>query len=149
MENHLSFTFENNIIYWTNGSPALAGPWSENRQLTRSNCYWNAGGHPVTFAGKSLPDWQHTFVKAPASTNDAADKPDWAGQGREQGSLVADPLFVNAVNHDFHLKPNSPALKLGFKPFDYSQAGVYGDAAWLAEAKRTTYPPLEKRKLLE
>ena len=143
VEDHLSFTLDHNIIYWTNGSPALAGPWLENRQLTCSNCYWNASGHPVTFAGKSLPDWQHTFVKAPANTNGATHEPEWAGKSREQGSLIADPLFENAANHDFRLKQDSPALRLGFKPFDYSQAGVYGDAAWLAEAKRATYPPLE------
>jgi hypothetical protein len=143
VENHLSFTFENNIIYWTNHSPALAGPWSENRQLTRSNCYWNASGYPATFAGKSLSDWQNTPVNPPAITNGATGAPEWAVKGREQGSLIADPLFVNAAKHDFRLKQNSPALRLGFKPFDYSQAGVYGDAAWLAKAKRATYPPLE------
>lgn len=143
VENHLSFTFEHNIVYWTNGSPALAGPWPENRQLTRSNCYWNTKNLSVTFAGKSLADWQHTTVNAPTNTDGITNKPDWAGMGREQGSLIADPLFVNAAGHDFRLKPNSPALRLGFKPFDYSQAGVYGGAAWLAEAKRVIYPSLE------
>ena len=143
VEDHLSFTFENNIIYWTNGSPTLAGPWPENRQLTRSNCYWNANGYPVNFAGKTLADWQHTNVNAPTNTNNATGDSEWAGKGRELGSIVGDPLFVNAAKHDFRLKPNSPALQLGFKPFDYSQAGVYGDAAWQAEAKRPSYPPLE------
>jgi hypothetical protein len=143
VEDHLSFTFENNIIYWTNGSPTLAGPWPENRQLTRSNCYWNASSYPVTFAGKTLADWQRTVVNAPTNANDATGDSEWAGKGRELGSVVADPLFLNAAKHDFRLKPNSPALQLGFKPFNYSQAGVYGDAAWQAEAKRATYPPLE------
>ncbi len=136
VENHLSFTFEHNLIYWTNGSPTLAGPWAENRQLTRSNLYWNAGGYPITFAGKTLAEWQRTVVKPPTNTPAASGAPEWAGQGREQGSLIADPLFVNAANHDFHLQPGSPALQVGFRPFDYSQAGVYGDAAWLAEAQR-------------
>jgi hypothetical protein len=143
VEDHLSFTFENNIIYWTNASPALAGPWFDNRQLTRSNCYWNADGHAVTFAGNSLSGWQRTAVNAPTNRNDATGSLEWAGKGRELGSVVADPLFVDAARHDFHLQPDSPALRLGFKPFDYSQAGVYGDAAWLAEARRATYPPLK------
>ncbi|MBU4200081.1 MAG: DUF5123 domain-containing protein [Verrucomicrobia bacterium] len=30
----------------------------------------------------------------------------------------ADPLFVNPEKGDFSLKPDSPALKLGFKPLD-------------------------------
>ncbi|MBA7614109.1 hypothetical protein ES703_21371 [subsurface metagenome] len=35
-------------------------------------------------------------------------------------------------------------LKLaGFKPFDYSKAGVYGDPAWIKKAKNVTFPPLE------
>lgn len=62
-------------------------------------------------------------------------------KGRELVSLMADPLFVNAAKHDFHLKQNSPALRLGFKPFDYSRAGVYGTAAWLGEAERVINPP--------
>jgi hypothetical protein len=140
VENHLSFTFENNIIYWTNQSPALAGPWAANRQLTRSNCYWNASGAPVVFAGKPLTDWQEVPVPAPTNTTSSVE---WAGQNREQGSLIADPLFVNAAEKDFRLKPNSPALQLGFKPFDPNRAGVYGDAAWRKEASRDSYPPLE------
>jgi parallel beta-helix repeat protein len=143
VEEHLSFTFENNIIYWTNNSPALAGPWADHRQLTLSNCYWNASGYPVTFAGKPLAEWQRTTLSEPTSTNGMTSQPDWAGKGREQGSVVADPLFVNAAAHDFRLKPDSPVLRLGFKPFDYSQAGVYGESAWVAKAKRATYPPLE------
>ncbi len=141
VEDHLSFTFEKNIVFWTNTSPALAGPWEKNRQLTRSNCYWNASTRPATFSGKSFEAWQTTPVPAP--TNNASTPPAWAGQGREQGSGLADPLFVDAANQDFRLKPQSPALKLGFKPFDPSQAGVHGDAAWIAKAKSVTYPPLE------
>jgi hypothetical protein len=141
VENHLSFKLENNIIYWTNDSPTLAGPWLENRQLSRSNCYWNAGGFPVTFAGRSLAEWQHTPVNPPTDTNGKTESPSWAVQGREQGSRIADPLFVNAAKRDFRLEPDSPALKLGFKPFDYTQAGVYGEASWIHEANRISYPP--------
>ena len=46
-------------------------------------------------------------------------------------------------NLDFHLKPDSPALKIGFTPFDYSKAGVYGDPAWVKKANEVTYPALE------
>ena len=140
-ENHLSFTFENNIVYWTNASPTLNGSWANGRQLLRSNLYWNTTTNPVTFAGKSLEAWQALPVKPP--TNAVDNPPAWAGQGRELGSIIADPLFVDVAKHDFRLRPNSPALKLGFKPFDYTQAGLYGDAAWIAKAKSVTYPPLE------
>ena len=48
-----------------------------------------------------------------------------AGPVREQRkqdlhSVIADPLFVDPAKGDFRLKPDSPALKLGFKPFDAS-----------------------------
>jgi hypothetical protein len=58
--------------------------------------------------------------------------------------IYPDPGFKNAAQRDFRLKPNSPALKkTGFKPFDYSQAGVYGDAAWKAKAANVSFPPLQ------
>jgi len=122
VEEHLSFTLENNIVYWTNDSPLFAGRWDKVQHISRSNCLWNAGGK-VSFSGKPLADWQKT--------------------GHETASVVTDPLFVAPRKNDFRLRPGSPALKMGFKPFDPSQAGVYGDRAWIAKAKRVIYPALE------
>jgi len=141
VEDHLSFTFERNIVYWSNDSPALAGPWRQNRQLTRSNCYWNASGAPMEFAGLSLEAWQRTPVPALSKTNNAPSQPDWAGQGREQGTMIADPLFVDAAHNDFRLKTNSPVFGLGFVPFDFGKAGVYGEAAWMRLATNATFAP--------
>ena len=122
VEPHLSFTFERNLVIWTNDSPLLGGPWDKIQLVTRSNCYWNAGGGKVEFVGKPLADWQ--------------------ARGQDAGSLIADPLFVNALDRDFRLKPGSPAAQIGFKPFDPALAGVYGDAAWVALAQNEKYAPL-------
>ena len=122
VEPHLSFTFENNIVYWSTG-PALSGPWDKVKVESRNNWYWNAAGAKVQFIGKSLEDWQK--------------------DGHEKGSSIVDPLFENAELHDFRLKPGSPVLSQGFKPFDYTQAGVYGDQAWVAKANGVKYPALE------
>jgi len=122
IEQHLSFTFENNIVYWKTG-PLLAGPWDKVKINMDKNCYWNASGKEVDFIGMSLQQWRE--------------------KGYDANSIIADPLFVDANNLDFRLKPNSPALKIGFKPFDYSQAGVYGDAAWIDNARNIKFPPLE------
>jgi hypothetical protein len=143
VENHLSFTLEHNIVYWTNRSPAVAGNWEENIQLSCSNCYWNAGGYPVRFGAKTLADWQRTPVVRPVDTNGVPLHPEWVGLGRETGSILADPLFVNAAAHDFRLKPGSPALALGFRPFDYSRAGVYGAAAWRQLGRAQNFAPTQ------
>jgi hypothetical protein len=120
VEDHLSFTFERNIVFWDTGK-LLASRWPRVRQESRDNCYWNAAGKPVDFAGQSLEQWQ--------------------AQGRDQHSIVADPLFVDPAAYDFRLKDDSPALKVGFVPFDYEQAGVRGDPAWKAKAREAIQPP--------
>ncbi len=38
-----------------------------------------------------------------------------------------DPLFVNPAGLDFRLRPNSPALQLGFQPIPFDRIGLYRD----------------------
>jgi parallel beta-helix repeat protein len=92
-EEHLQFTFEGNIVYYTQGN-LLAGNWSgATSYRIDNNIYWDTRG-PVKF-----PD-------------------DWKTRGMDANSIVADPLFVNPEKGDFRLKPSSPALKMGFKPIE-------------------------------
>lgn len=121
-EQHVSFTFENNVVAWHAGK-LFEGQWADANVVLRNNVYWNAAGQPVTFIGKSLEAWQKS--------------------GRDAGSVVADPKFVDAAAHDYRLKPDSPALATGFKPFDASKAGVYGDPAWVKLARDAKDPILE------
>ncbi|MCB7129597.1 MAG: right-handed parallel beta-helix repeat-containing protein [Candidatus Brocadiales bacterium] len=51
---------------------------------------------------------------------------DWKKLGLDRHSVVADPLFVDPENHDYSLRPESPALKMGFKPIDLSRVGLRG-----------------------
>ncbi len=123
VEPHISFFFSNNIVYWAT-SPLFSGSWKDTNVVLSHNLYWCTDpAQPVTFAGLSLAEWQKL--------------------GKDDGSLVADPLFVNAEQRDFHLKPGSPAEKIGFKPFDYTQAGVYGSAQWKHLASARTYPKVQ------
>ncbi len=63
----------------------------------------------------------------------------WQALGMDTHSLVADPLFVNADEDDYRLRPESPAFKLGFKPIPFDKIGPYADplrATWpIVEAK--------------
>jgi hypothetical protein len=122
VEDHLSFTLENNIIYWDTGV-LYSGRWPQVRIDSRKNCFWRTNGETIDFAGMSLEAWQ--------------------AKGNEKGSIVADPLFVDAANLDFTINKDSPAIKQGFKPFDFTKAGVYGDEAWVKKANEVEYPPLK------
>ena len=89
----------------------------------RNNLYWNMAGNPVDFQGQSLAQRQQ--------------------RGLDTGSVIADPKFVDAAHLDFRLQPDSPALQLGFQPFDSTKAGLYGDDSWTALPKTFEYPPIE------
>ncbi len=115
VEEHLSFTFDNNIVYWTEGE-VLQGKWKDIHVEMRGNCYWRATGARPQFAGLDFAAWQKL--------------------GRDAGSVVADPGFVDAAARDFRLAEDSPAIAAGFKPFDFSQAGVYGERTWVEMARQ-------------
>ena len=67
----------------------------------------------------------------------------WQNSGRDAGSIIADPKFVDPARHDFRLQADSSPLALGFVPIDYTQAGVYGAPAWIRTAREVQYPPCE------
>ena len=101
-EEHISFTFEGNIVYWDTGS-LLGSNWSGSQYHMNKNVYWDARGQAVTFAGRGLAEWQQ--------------------QGQDTESVVADPRFANAGNYDFTVLPESPAWKLGWKAIDMATVG--------------------------
>ncbi len=104
-EPHISFFFERNIVYWDNDSPLLGSNWGDENFRMDKNLYFHAAGKPVTFPGNlTFTQWQQQ-------------------RGQDKNSQIADPGFIDAANDDFRLKPDSPALKLGFEPFDASRAG--------------------------
>ena len=55
---------------------------------------------------------------------DGLDWEKWRMCGKETGGVYADPLFEDAPANDFRLKSGSPALALGFEPWDYSMSGL-------------------------
>lgn len=71
-------------------------------------------------AGTGCPAW--SFLAGFATLLQTEDWPMWHANHDPEG-VNADPLFVDPAHGDFRLRPNSPALALGFIPFDVTQCG--------------------------
>jgi hypothetical protein len=102
IEDHKSFTFERNIVYWRQGA-LLAGNWAKLNADFDRNCYWHEGGKEVRFGKLTWGQWRQ--------------------RGADGHSLLADPLFEDVAKADFRLRPQSPARKLGFVPLELSRVG--------------------------
>jgi hypothetical protein len=73
---------------------------------------------------------------------------EWQGRGRDVHSIMSDPLFENMAAFDFRLKPNSPALAIGFRPIDASEAGLCGEPEWVAGPGKIQYPAVALSDML-
>ena len=109
VEEHLSFTFSNNIICHERGT-LLSSNWGKIRLETDNNCYWDSRTKDIRFGGQSFQQWQQS--------------------GKDKNSIIANPDFVNPSEGDFKVRNKQMMRKIGFKEFDYSKAGVYGADEW-------------------
>ncbi|HUT36444.1 MAG TPA: right-handed parallel beta-helix repeat-containing protein [Planctomycetota bacterium] len=111
-----SHEYVRNIIVFEGARGALYdfNNWSDDRVAASDhNLFWR-------------PDGKVTIKGGPA--NGSYDK--WRallGGKFDAHSLVADPLFHDLAGRDFRLRPDSPALKLGFQPIDLSAVGLEPD----------------------
>ncbi|MDY7109961.1 MAG: right-handed parallel beta-helix repeat-containing protein [Planctomycetota bacterium] len=104
-EEHLSFTFDHNIVYWTGESPLLGGNWRDDNFSMAFNVYWNPDHPEIRFPGdRTLEQWR-------------------TERGHDSHSIVADPMFRDPMHADYELSDGSPALGLGFEPWDFDDAG--------------------------
>jgi hypothetical protein len=101
-EPQVSFTFERNIVYFDQGR-LLGSNWTGDQFVMKNNLYFDTRSRDIRFAGRSFTEWQ--------------------AAGKDAGSVIADPIFVNAGNFDFRLRSGSPALEMGFQPIDMSTVG--------------------------
>jgi hypothetical protein len=112
-EDHCSFIFENNIVYWNKGRTFK--PKITEKRIKWDGNIWHMISGPVDFEGMNFKQWQ--------------------ASGRDKNGIEADPLFVNPQTNDFRLRSDSPALETGFKQFDLSKAGLHTghrpDPSWL------------------
>lgn len=101
-EDHLSFKFLRNVVYWESAGRVFGSTWRNGNYELDYNVYFNPN-HPLTY-----PDSGGAV---------------WGEQKKDEHSVIADPLFVDAANDDYRLKPDSPAFKLGFKPLPEGTPG--------------------------
>ena len=96
--------FARNIVVWKEGPLIKEADWPNFTTLWDYNLYCQRGrraGHV------------HEVLAGPVE-----------GQGAGRHSIVADPLFVDASKRNFALRPDSPALRLGFRPIDLSRSAL-------------------------
>lgn len=99
-EDHNSFTLERNIVVRTSGV-MLNGDWNDHF-TSRNNIFWSLNG-PAVFPGNTqLETWAN---------------------GRDTGSVVADPRVLIDAEKPWKIAPDSPAIGLGFVPFDLEGVG--------------------------
>ena len=103
MEDHNSFFFEHNVVYWENDSPLLGSNWKDDQFQMDNNVYWNPKQREnIKFLEMSFDQWQ-------------------AEKKKDLHSVIADPCFANPAQGDFSFPTDSPAAKIGVP-----QPGSYG-----------------------
>lgn len=112
-DNHL---YTRNIYYFEGSKGAIYDfyNWSDDRiGVSDYNLFWKPEGK-LKIRGQcpaeTLEEWRSILDKK-----------------YDQHSIVAEPMFVEPANRNYHLKPESPAFKLGFKDIDTSEIGLKDD----------------------
>ena len=113
---------EHNIFYLTQGDLFHndAGP-RDFKSKWDYNTYWRTDGRPLLFYDYDFAEWQ--------------------AKGMDRHGQVADPGFADPAGGDFSLKPDSPAVKLGFHPIDRREIGLQGPPEWVNLPKQAVFPP--------
>ncbi len=107
--------YRRNVIYMVNEAPVYEfANWTANRVVESDYNVFCVPGGKVRMKGAPGGD---DFERWRAMN----------GKKFDAHSACADPLFVDPAKHDYRLKPDSPALKLGFKPIDTGTIGLKPD----------------------
>jgi hypothetical protein len=101
-EDHNSFFFERNIVYFDN-TQTLGSNWSNANFVIDRNLYFSIAAEPIQFDGMSFNEWQ--------------------AKGHDHNSRIADPQFYAPERGDFTLGKNSPAFDMGFRSIDATLVG--------------------------
>jgi hypothetical protein len=130
--NILQFNFSNNLIYYEPNSSvqamcAYSPSGSLNAaQIYQKNLYCFAGAADCT-----MPSNAFYTSNSSCSEHTYLDFAGWQALGEDNGSIVADPLFVDPYypTDNFALQSGSPASEVGFVAFDVNAPGRESGAA--------------------
>ena len=114
-------TLYRNIFYYdsTKGQKVFQpDPWGNYDAPMNYNLYWDTSGKPPMLLGLGFDEWKEKTTDYWRNTLKRQDN------GLDHDSIVADPMFIDPDHGDFRLKPESPALKLGFRQIDLNTVGV-------------------------
>jgi len=111
IHNH-NYTFENNVVWSSSGSIFQIRGKVNAKTFKRAdnNVYYN-------------PDGRYFFGR----TQDKNSLDTWHKRGLDTNTEFADPLFADRENHDYRLRPESPALAMGFREIDVTEIGLKDD----------------------
>ena len=111
-EEHLTATFYGNILLTDNHAPIYSYMQGTVNLSDDGNIMWDiSNGSELLFAQDSVGNGTMPMSKALIL-------------GYLGSDTVTDPGFADAKNYDFALDENSTAVKLGFKTWDYNNAGT-------------------------
>jgi hypothetical protein len=129
MSNNL---FQRNIVSFASPMPVLyfAGSWLNQAATFRRNLIDH---HGLPFKIHLEPHGAQTTFPWDQWRTATASWDQWRATGQDAGTLVADPRFVDPAHDDYRLRPDSPAIALGFTPLPTEEAGLYNNpqrASW-------------------
>jgi hypothetical protein len=98
-------------------APPAKGPWLEE---VDSNCFYSDLGR---FVARVQYRWEKDSWRGKKKAEKYSLQA-WRKLGFDKNSVFADPMFVDPANNDYRVRPESPALKIGFKNFEMGKWGL-------------------------
>jgi hypothetical protein len=95
-------------------APPAQGPWLEKVDW---NCFYTVSGEFSAVVDQLRSE---SGRRNPRRYSLA----EWQQLGFDKHSVFAEPLFVDPAQKDFRVRPESPALKVGFKNFEMGKWGL-------------------------
>ena len=122
VEPHKSCFFENNIVYFTEGT-LLDNNWKDTPYIFYYNPNQPEGRQTQSTFDMDWNLYYNPNIPVDQLRFNGMTFSDWQKSGKDRHSLYADPQFVDAAHFNFQLKATSPAFGLGFEPIDMSNVG--------------------------